>query len=750
MDTLQNPTAEQVRDAQEFHRKYFDSPHKKGKSWDNQIKHSHLKDANKLGQLFCDCFAHHHGIRYAPNDQDTIHFQQTDPKRLVRIDNLTSFFQKRMLTSGRKEFRIPELFETPNEFETKEEYGDPCSFEDFANFVTAIPFNGADTQIHQIGQNRISYLVGEIGAGKTFAISLLIQHIQAIEKDHFGYTMIPIRICMEAFWTSIRKSLHKEESELDDLVNSGPSFVEQLIKWIHNAVVKSCSDIIPEKFSAYLHARNSASISLQNPCMDLVHLSNWLIREQKTRLVIMLDNLDVLHYISSRYMFFDDHYETHRRVVEDILVKVVLAFVEPSLLGECGFCVLIAARNNVARDSGLINHGAHPRRDEFSQHSVFRLWDSDAIDVVQSRLALLEEVLVSYSGSPHANNAKLDFKDKLDLLQVNTTKSLDLKNLSDGLRRISDLSHHGSRSLVQFLGNLRLNILGQRDVVERLFGSSPWLLERLYISNLHYRYTQAQKHFPNLFLVDALVSEKIKKTIHPHTYWLKYLLLRRIGKAEGNGIAVRVLISEFVGRYKYSESLFRLAMGSLNMVNASRCIEFADVLGDDVADNRVRLTTRGKVLIGASNRYIQPYCFELSYLQMMVDDHLLSYPRHCADKIKVETNIGYALDPDESYIPRMNRDLPRKLIATLTFLRVLEAAWNSECKLRPSLASSAKEIGPVFDNIYTGVVNTMAAVIEKARITDIDVHASLETLRGDSSYDSAFDAYHNEYRNIWR
>ena len=349
-----------------------------------------------------------------------------------------------------------------------------------------------------------------------------------------------------------------------------------------------------------------------------------------------------------------------------------------------------------------------------------------------------------------------DVSEQLGLLLIRMGGSVADTNIDDGLRRISALSHHGSRSLIDFLGKLTLNPLQQRAAVERLFGHSPWLLERLYIANGRERFAQTQGHFPNLFLVDGTVSERvIPDVLHKHTYWLKYLLLRAVGASQAGtsdlagevpavrrfGISVEDLLERFVDAYGFEERIVRLALGSLAMVNESRCIEIAGASREDCHDNVVKLTSRGRMLIGLHPTHRRPYCFEWSYLQMVIDDHLLSLPREWADQIAVDTSLGFALKDEDAYYSAMASDLRKKLPATLTFVRVLEAAWSEECRTRPLLDAVRDEIGPDFSVIYSSLGRTIRAVTAQARL-DADRYIDLMTsLRGDPRFDDAMKKY---------
>lgn len=184
------------------------------------------------------------------------------------------------------------------------------------------------------------------------------------------------------------------------------------------------------------------------------------------------------------------------------------------------------------------------------------------------------------------------------------------------------------------------------------------------------------------------------------------------------------------------------------MVNESRCIEILGAAQNDCEDNVVRLTSRGKVLIGEHGSHKFPYCFELSYLQMVIDDHLLSLPREFSQKIAVDTSLSYALLDGEKYFSRMRPDLSLKLPAALTFARVLEASWTEECIVRPKLAAVAKSIGPDFTRIFSSLEGTIRRVAVQATLSPAPILDLLVTLRSTESFNDFFRAYSEEFDRI--
>lgn len=687
--------------AQRRYRDLFQRAFVDTRRWNNRVTTPSHLDTHQFGALFADCFSHHNDIRFAAEDNDTLTPQHHDPRRMVRKNNLTAFFQNGLLKGTLPSSRQAPLYESPNLEEEEVDLGPPTNFQRFFEVATGLPFSPTAVNNPTLGENRITFLVGEIGMGKTFLVSQLVQRIYQTKKDYADFTILPVYFCFE-----------NARSQFEG-ITIAREFVRQVLKLIPDLLYQAVGLAMRNAADKVERPRIEPLDSLEVIGSKTSRYIHEVAATHKVRFVLILDNLDVLHYQNSRYFFFPEHYSTHRQAIEEQLSHLVYAFVDQTCLGDAGLCCLFVARYNVAKDSRFINNPALPRRPELKDHLVFQLGKIDPLDVVASRLELFRKAAESCS-LELARMSGLSFKEKLSLGFRVATASLSRDNLSDGLRRISELSHHGVRSLVGFLGDLRLDLINQEEVVQRLFQDSPWILERLYIANLYQRYSQGQQHFPNLFLVDSTVSEdKITSIRHSHTYWLKYLLLRRIGNAGTAGISVQSIIDEFHGDFKYGLEIVRLCLGSLAMVSESRCIEIVGAARADSKDNLVRLTSRGKVLIGRDRKQA-PYCFQFSYLQLIVDDYLMSLPKPWVTLIACQSSLSYAVMSGELYQERMRADLRNKLPATLTFVRVLEAAWTAECLFNKRLAESAASIGPDFDQIYVEIEKTIDHIVAKA------------------------------------
>ena len=729
-ETLRAPIPE-VRKTWDRH---FERPFTDHRPWRRPLNHNTAQDAHRFGQLFADCFGHQNDARHAPDDESAIHFQD-DPRRLVRKDNLSAYFQQQYDEGAPGYTQIP-IYESPDEVDDLAELGPAVVFDRLYSCVTAIPFNPSDTSSSTLGENRMTFIVGPVGVGKTLTISRVVRRIARKRVDRDGFVVLPAYLSIEDFLLDHPGELRPHE------------LLRRFLLRFHSRIAEAVTLYAPTFASKLKDFQPDTRASAGVITTAIAALIRALARNasEPTRVVAFLDNIDPLHYFGSRYLFFPSLYTDYRRGIEEKIEAIVFQFIGRGSLGEAGLCVCVAARTHVARDSRLINSPAQPRRSQVMDDLVFQLGPVDPREVVASRLRLMDAVAAKYSESSERTRDGLDLREQVRLVEVAMGRSLAPENFGDGLRRVSRLAHHGSRSLVEFLGRLRIDPLGQGDATDRLFGSSPWLLERLYIANAFSRYTQDQDHFPNIFLVDGMISEKVvRPVLHRQTYWLKYLLLQRIARGPRSGLPFEDLAAEFVDGYGFEDKIVRLTVGSLATVNTFGCVEIAGVLDDDCHRNRLRATSRGMLLVGAHPEYRFPYCFELSYLQMVIDDYLLSLPKDCASRIAIESTLSHALDRRSDYASRMIRDLQRKIPATLTFVRVLEAAWAEECRVHDGLVTGTAGVAPDFDRIYGHLSDTIRAIADQARFGAGQLLEEIRVLRLDDSFDRAVRSYSEDH-----
>ncbi|MDA9476928.1 hypothetical protein XI03_21050 [Bradyrhizobium sp. CCBAU 65884] len=706
--------------------------------WDNPIGRPRAEDmrSGKLGQLHRDVFDHHHLPESIPHYVGKLIVQERDHSRIIALDNLTDYYLNSDLPVDAPIYESADL-NADDEIRAGE---NKITSDEFFSIVTDIPFSAEGVQYGKLGGNRVTYLFGSVGTGKTFLCARLIAKLQRSPQDADGFTVVPIRVCFESLSRSKIFDIGVDEGEV------GKGFYAHLLAEIdkHTARIHKGAIASPEISKQWTEQQVYAAIQ-----KHLVRLA-----EQHLRVFLIFDNIDGFHYRYSRIIFFDEKYQAFLKKLNRNIVKLCNSVTDEALLGNAGLCCLVVARENVARD--FIPSLADPDRQIFEDHRTFWLGEVDPKKIIESRYKLLDvaaKAIVRH-GLTISGTGPRTFEDALVIIREKILSSAS--DVTEGLGVIWGMCHHGHRSLVDFLSKLKINYYLHREIHERLLGDSPHYLERLYITNMKRRYAQSKNHFPNLFLCDSWINpENISEGVqcdHYHSYWLKYLILKFVLEKEVRNVPVtgQEVINFFVNTLAYEDRFVRICLGSLCMVTESRCLEMDGPRDVAPTDRRLMLTSRGRILIdGAQRRNRNPYCFELSYLQLVTDDFWLALPKWALDEIFVEANLSYTFELGKRYQAGVSEYLSKKIFAAITFLRVLEASWDYEEK-RCGDDSLLKPFKPDFSTIFDQLENLIVALITKGfsgtirhegrSIAPEDVRSFFNKVRNDKTFSEFFEA----------
>ena len=309
---------------------------------------------------------------------------------------------------------------------------------------------------------------------------------------------------------------------------------------------------------------------------------------------------------------------------------------------------------------------------------------------------------------------------------------------------MSQLSHHGLRSFIDFLDRIPIDCRSDYEIINRLFQEQPSHLVRLFISDLRKRYSQQHGHFPNLFLVDATIQPDpgFKECYGPHlhTYWLKYWILKYI--ALRTVVTFNKLADLFVNRGGFSDSLFRLALGSLAAVNESACL----CVEHDHSTVRIAATPRGRFLVLSPSAKVAEFCLSFDYLQLVIDDPQLSLPKPWFDLVHVNADLGYVLRSSPKYGDGSWKYLQQKMPAALRFLRILKASHNCEAKAHQEIVAdliSDISIAPDFDRVSAYLLNTFEHLLRG--LPHEEFASKLRNLWKEMDADPKFDDFFAEY-----
>lgn len=704
--------------------------------WDNPIGRPRVEDMRngKLGQLHRDVFDHHHLPESVPEYIGRLIVQERDHSRVIALDNLTDYYLNSALPVEAPIYESADL-NADDEFRSNE---NRCTSDEFFSIVTDIPFNTKSVEHGRLGGNRVTYLFGSVGAGKTFLCARLVAKLLRTPEDADGFTVVPIRVCFESLSRSKIFDIGVDDGEV------AKGFYLHLLAEIDKHTARAHRGSIPSPAISNEWTEQQVYAAIYRHLVQLAQI--------RIRVFLIFDNIDGFHYRYSRIIFFDDKYQAFLTKLNRNIVKLCNSVTDEALLGNAGLCCLVVARENVARD--FIPSLADPDRQIFEDHRTFWLGDVDPKKIIESRYKLLDvatKAIVSH-GLTISGTGPRTFEDSLVIVREKLLSSAS--DVTEGLGVIWGMCHHGHRSLVDFLSKLKINYYLHREIHDRLLGDSPHYLERLYITNMKRRYAQSKNHFPNLFLCDSWVNpENIKQGVqceHYHSYWLKYLILRYVLDAEHKNVPAtgQDVINMFVKNLAYEDRFVRICLGSLCMVTESRCLEMDGSRDVVPTDRRLLLTSRGKILIdGSQRRNRNPYCFDLSYLQLVTDDFWLALPKSSLADVFVDANLSYTFELGKRYQAGVSEYLSKKIFAAVTFMRVLEASWAYE-EERCGNSALLRSFKPDFLTIFEELEALVIALITKGfsgairhdgrSIEPEDVRTFFSKIRSEKTYPDFF------------
>lgn len=647
--------------------------------------------ATKYQNLFSDAFGHH--IQIAFETPPAIQVQAQDYRRVVTADSLTAYFLDNL-------YRVPTLYESPNGTHSA---ADIISYDLFLRSISGTAVTRTTGTSDTIGSNRFSFIIGDIGTGKTLLVSKIIRDILTQQRDapEQDYLTVPIYFDFE----------NEMRSDSGQLLPIRDEFFDRLGRSLLRTA--QGSSLFKHRAEPLTTLWNDHYGTHEAKFVTLVQTAHRV----GLRPLLILDNIDGYHYYYSKYTFFERYRQQQIDSVQANISYLSSILTSGHRLGLLGMAVVIVARRYVYTEC---IHTVKPETPLEAPGSVFQLEPANEVEIVASRMDLFSEAIQKIESDPRLRTFGEDYKRSLERIRTllglrqKATALRDRDEDSTEARKvltlIRRLCHHGNRGMVTFLSNLRLDYRDRSSLMERFLWYKPYTLALLYISDLRKRYSQLQGHFPNMFLVDGLIQKRPEfadaHKPHVHTYWLKYLILAYVNAQEGQTATERELRRLFVTVGDFDDTLFRLALGSLATSREFGCLDPEP--GEYSIPGRVQITDRGATLVSEWRDRGVPFCLTFTYLQLIVDDPLMSYPLSMLSKIYIsQIDLGYLFADEATYINRNSEYLELKMKSVLALLRVLETAYGCEEELRPRLFSQLKERSPSVLLNFNSIVESL-------------------------------------------
>lgn len=694
-----------------------------------------LNNSMSYAKLFKSCFSHHvEPYVDLKRESPELHFKDdyNDDHFFFQENNITSYFihnQYRppsLLNYNLKSEDKKKIFSIFQSREMKKaEQGDRgtsyfSAFE-FTKEVTHKAFQVEDIKKKNLGNkgSYVRFLIGDIGIGKSTLVSYIYRDIKRNpDKYDSAIAIIPVYIDID-----LGKNSYREPSErISDYIYEDlyKKTFEEAKDFFDNREFKygSSDDIMA--FREILSKRDQSQYIYKEKLFELC----LFLAKNYGRVFFILDNLDKFHYYYARYAFFSSGSKKVDETVKQLedLINEFRTDKGKETLSMAGVNVLFVMRSYIYDYINLKPPQATQNSVDIPAYEIIpEVFDN----IIESRAELLQNALEIVNNHTH---------DAEGLGELYITALDKIKGHKKGsvFEKIVKSSHHGNRSLINFISSLSIDV---RDklLFERFFEKQTHTLLMLYFLKGKRRYSQNANHFPNIFLNDCVISKPNQveeynmdaHKPHKHTYWLKYFILKFIVRNDKRKVTTYDIVSKFKQYYPGEEHLIRHILGSLCTANEFRCAEFPFERDTGVTQDAIpiKATQRGRQLFEkkefGSHAGVE-FCFDLSYLRLIIDDYWMSYPIDYIGDI-YNKDLDYEHIFNTSSYKDYSKDALKVLESdgksVLLFLKLLDESLIHEMKAKdgfaeflekydliPNITLSQSYVLETVDNIYSKLV----------------------------------------------
>lgn len=537
-----------------------------------------------------------------------------------------------------------------------DENGAPVKVDDFLK----------DVLLHKgdIRRNRLAYLLGNVGVGKTSFVNWLItcklhdlvtsegiwfirldveelKRGQSIERHEFVY-YLALRIL----------KLAEERPEI---------FLDHVLEL----------DAVKKETMSLEYAENPGITSISTV---LCRLAQGLCNSKGRRLVIVIDNLDYLCHLNDRGLFFDIESTGEMHILQRVS-ECITMFTHHRELGPLGANILLVTRQDSYRVLKDVMSASYVKSSVIEGFERYVLKDPGWEIALDARCKLLRKAAEIY---------QLPKGRKTTLEELPRAIENDIaKGRPKLIEHLVGLSNHGLRQLMDFFSNYGWITKGGEDLEARMLEHPPVGLLSFMLNNLC-RFGQFPSGFPNIYLVNRLgeIAGAAEDMQHRHSYWLKRMILATIAQKKFRD--VKDIVDLFCGSKGrgYDQSIIKLCLGSLTDSLCSNCITVERGLHPD--RNRESLMIL-RLSLNARGKHCMREVFDrFSYLQLVVEDYLLPLPRCVEGFFSIERfhrlNYSYLVEGSNEYQARTIEMVRLKAEQILLFLTVLEKSLKWERK----------------------------------------------------------------------
>lgn len=563
-------------------------------------------------------------------------------------------------------------------------------------------------------KNRIYYLKGEVGCGKTGLINFLITKYfpsLVVEKQ-----LIFLRI-------DLHLNVINSDLNIEDLISKIILKFERII--LDNSKLFGLRNVD--------NLINKIKTSIKSN--DKLYLLHELIIKvkQNKQFLLIIDNLDGIVHQFDKGLIKKDLEEKYLQITENLIKFIQLFFSDTSKLSNLQAVVLFSLRKSTYN---MIHDRAYHSSTggKYANNNDFSVIQVDWKEVVLSRNELFK-----FGVDQFLHNENI-IKEGEGLYN---TFSYTVQNrpteIIDSLTSISSLSNTVLRELIEFLANYiwlkYRNFTESNNITEAILSKNP-ITTLAYLLGGKRLYSQQYSRFPNIYLVEANSDEDQFGSMKglQHSYWLKSLILRYIEKENKGSKAI--LFQHIKSIFcDFDEKLLETTIANMSDVINSNLISVEFQTSDEgkIINRNLNISRRGEYCLQAIfDKFI--------YLQIIVDDYNLILPKNVFGEFEHRYILKNDLI-DYSYLTGTgtSRDflelIQRKVIQVLLFLDILEGAYQGEEYIYKETFQNLRNLQIPLPNIQTlreSILIEIKSIYASMTYSKFDFNALLKNINKDS------------------
>jgi tRNA A37 threonylcarbamoyladenosine biosynthesis protein TsaE len=519
------------------------------------------------------------------------------------------------------------------------------------DFITEV-FRGNNGGVQK---NKVSFLVGDVGVGKTAFINYLI----SVKFREFKDSAVFVRIDFEN--SDIENGMDKDQENNKDKV------VKSFLLSLMNKFDRVVNDRYYERICKPQHDRSRSidayyndfkrcnrESDLQNAIQtfsQLIHAMN----KQGLRLILIVDNIDILcHNAKMQYL------DRKKWTLEETLSQVVEHFLRN---GSQYWASLSANILFVMREDTYhyFFDGSISNNDRYKYTQKYSMCMCEWEDIVTKRFNMVDFLINMLPNS--SSDLKMQMKKHVEKVRGYLyNKRINLAY------SIKCMTNSGLREMMDYLNRYsHISYLNEDRFLEQL----P-IAKMAFILHGKELYSDVKSTISNLFI------STIGPNYEPVTYWCKYLLLKYVEARKDEQISIDNIYDVFSAYIAKNNNIVDDILKSLCQSNASNMLRLhKERIEKKIDVFSISITDKGSFLI---NEVIPKFY----YFQLIVDDHALPIPRDDSNVIRKIFSLlntegySYILYQQDRYSTVAASVITRKAEVVISFLTILKVALEYE------------------------------------------------------------------------